>query len=446
LRISLFGVGYVGSVSAACLVRDGHEVIAVDINPEKIDALNRGRAPIVEPGLDALIEAGVGGGRLRGSMNAAEAVRSSEISIVCVGTPSAPDGSLDLSAVKRVATVIGGALAHKSGFHVVAVRSTLAIGTMMRLIAPLMERVSGRTAGTDFGLAYYPEFLREGSAIRDYDEPSQSVIAVTDPETFARLLAIPSHAAPPPIVLSFEEAEAIKSAHNAWHALKVSFANEMGGLLSAEGVDSHRVMETFCRDQRLNLSPAYLIPGFAFGGSCLPKDVRALRALGRRTGRPTPLLQGGDRSRPRAGAAQAEAPRVDHRPGVQAGRRRPEGKSLSDVGRAVDRPGLRRAAVRSRTSSGPAGRRKPRLRDGALTRPGHALLPDAGSGDTAWRNAGVGPCRYRRRCAGFGVDEPADRRSGARAAGSSNVGTLLRPFLVTTLQHDADARDKRLAL
>jgi GDP-mannose 6-dehydrogenase len=291
LRISLFGVGYVGSVSAACLVRDGHEVIAVDINPEKIDALNRGRAPIVEPGLDALIEAGVGGGRLRGSMNAAEAVRSSEISIVCVGTPSAPDGSLDLSAVKRVATVIGGALAHKSGFHVVAVRSTLAIGTMMRLIAPLMERVSGRTAGTDFGLAYYPEFLREGSAIRDYDEPSQSVIAVTDPETFARLLAIPSHAAPPPIVLSFEEAEAIKSAHNAWHALKVSFANEMGGLLSAEGVDSHRVMETFCRDQRLNLSPAYLIPGFAFGGSCLPKDVRALRALGRRTGRPTPLLQ-----------------------------------------------------------------------------------------------------------------------------------------------------------
>jgi GDP-mannose 6-dehydrogenase len=291
LRISLFGVGYVGSVSAACLTRDGHDVTAVDTNPDKIEALNRGRAPIVEPGLDPLIEAGVRGGRLRASMEAAEAVASSELSIICVGTPSAPDGSLDLSAVERVGALIAEALSGKPGFHVVAVRSTLTIGAMMRCIKPLIEQASGLRAGTDFGLAYYPEFLREGSAIRDYDDPSQSVLAVTDAQTLARLTALHPRTAAPPVVLTFEEAEAIKGAHNAWHALKVSFANEIGGLLSAEGVDSHRVMQAFCQDRRLNISPAYLTPGFAFGGSCLPKDVRALRALGRRTGRPTPLLQ-----------------------------------------------------------------------------------------------------------------------------------------------------------
>ena len=280
-----------GSVSAACLARDGHDVIAVDTNPDKIDALKLGRAPIVEPGLDALIRAGVESGRLSASMAAAEAVAASEISIVCVGTPSATDGSLDLSAVERIAAVIGQALADKRAFHVVAVRSTLTIGTMMRRIAPLMEKVSGLEAGTDFGLACYPEFLREGSAICDYDDPSQSALAVTDPQTLARLMAVHPRSAAPPIVLSFEEAEALKGVHNAWHALKVSFANEIGGLIGAEGVDSHRVMQAFCRDRRLNLSPAYLTPGFAFGGSCLPKDVRALRALGQRTGRPTPLLQ-----------------------------------------------------------------------------------------------------------------------------------------------------------
>ena len=291
MRISLFGVGYVGTVSAACLARDGHDVTAVDTNPEKIEALNLGRAPLVEPGLNALVQAGVRSGRLRGSMAAADAVASSEISIVCVGTPSAEDESLDLSAVERIAVVIGEALARKPAFHVVAFRSTLTIGAMTRWIMPLMQEASGLKAGIDFGLAYYPEFLREGSAIRDYNDPSQSVVAATDPRTLERLTALHPPSAAPPIVLDFEEAEAIKSAHNAWHALKVSFANEMGGLLSAEGLDSHRVMQAFCQDRRLNLSPAYLTPGFAFGGSCLPKDVRALRALGRRTGRPTPLLR-----------------------------------------------------------------------------------------------------------------------------------------------------------
>jgi GDP-mannose 6-dehydrogenase len=291
VRISLFGVGYVGSVSAACLARDGHDVIAVDTNPEKIGALNQGRAPIIEPELDTLIRAGVENGRLRGSMAAREAVASTQLSIVCVGTPSAPDGSLDLSAVERIAAVIGESLVDKPRFHTMAVRSTLTIGTMTRRIMPLMEQASGLKAGTDFGLAYYPEFLREGSAIRDYDDPSHAVLAVTDTKTQALLMAIHPRSADPPVALSFEEAEAIKAVGNAWHALKVSFANEIGGLLSAEGVNSHRVMQAFCQDRRLNISSAYLTPGFAFGGSCLPKDVRALNALGRRTGQPTPVLQ-----------------------------------------------------------------------------------------------------------------------------------------------------------
>ncbi len=291
MRISLFGIGYLGSVSAACLARDGHTVIAVDVNPQKVEALNRGRAPIVEPQLDVLVQSEVAKGRLTATTSVDDTVARTDLSIVCVGTPSAHDGSLDLSAVERVSAAIGKAMAGKTDRHTIVVRSTLAMGTMARIVAPLIERVSGLASGADFGLAYYPEFLREGSAIRDYDDPCHTLAAVTDAETLARLQALHANSAAPLITVSFEEAEAIKGISNAWHALKVSFANEIGGVLAAQGLDSHRVMEAVCRDHRLNISSAYMTPGFAFGGSCLPKDLRAFSAMGRATGRRVPVLE-----------------------------------------------------------------------------------------------------------------------------------------------------------
>jgi GDP-mannose 6-dehydrogenase len=290
VRISLFGIGYVGSVSAACLSRDGHTVIAVDTHPQKVEAFNRGCAPMVEPGLEALVQSGVASGRLTACASAERAVAQTDLSIVCVGTPSAPDGSLDLAAVERVAATIGRALAVKTDFHAVVVRSTLTVGAALGRIAPVIERASGLKAGIGFGFGYYPEFLREGSAIRDYDDPSLSVIAATDGETVRRLQALHPPSAPAPSVVSFEEAEAVKSVSNAWHAVKISFANEIGSVLHGEGLDSQKVMALVCRDRRLNISSAYLRPGFAFGGSCLPKDLRAFRALAAASGRPTPVL------------------------------------------------------------------------------------------------------------------------------------------------------------
>ncbi len=292
MRVSLFGIGYVGSVSAACLARDGHTVIAVDVNPQKVEALNRGVAPMVEPGLDALVQAGVSSEGLSATTSAADAVAGTEVSIICVGTPSAPDGALDLSAVERVAAVVGEALAWKPQFHAILIRSTLAVNATMTRIAPVIEQASGLKVGVDFGLACYPEFLREGSAIEDYDAPAQAVAAVTDDETLARLLALHPPSAAPPTVVSFPEAEAVKAVSNAWHAVKVAFANEIGGVLGAQGVDGGRVMELVCQDAKLNISAAYMRPGFAFGGSCLPKDVRALTGLGKAGGRPALLLEG----------------------------------------------------------------------------------------------------------------------------------------------------------
>ena len=290
MRISLFGVGYVGSVSAACLARDGHHVVAVDTHPQKVDALNQGRAPLAEPGLDALIRAGVVSRRLCAHGSVDEAVAQTDASIVCVGTPSAGDGSLDLSAVERVSAAIGRAMGRKTPRHTVIVRSTLKIGTMSRVVIPLVEQASGLPCGEGFGLAYYPEFLREGCAIRDYDDPCHAVAAVTDGETLTRLHALQPKSAAPLATFTFEEAEAIKGVSNAWRALKVGFANEIGGVLAARGLDSHTVMQAVCEDNRLNISSAYMTPGFAFGGSCLPKDLRALSALARETGRPVPLL------------------------------------------------------------------------------------------------------------------------------------------------------------
>jgi len=291
LRIGIFGIGYVGSVSAACLARDGHEVVAIDVNENKVDILNRGLSPIVEPRLGESILSGVRAGRLTATTDAVEAVLSTDISFVCVGTPSQENGSLETSFACRVAEQIGEGLRESNHFHSVVVRSTMLPGTMEKLIIPILERSSGKQAGRGFGIAYFPEFLREGTAIADYDDPGAIVFGVdNDERTLRRLLDIHSKCSAAPQVMSVRAAEAVKYANNAWHATKISFANELGLLCKAMGVDSHEVMKTLVSDTKLNISPAYLTPGFAFGGSCLPKDVRALRYAGRLADVETPLL------------------------------------------------------------------------------------------------------------------------------------------------------------
>jgi GDP-mannose 6-dehydrogenase len=314
LRISLFGVGYIGSVAAACLARDGHEVQVLDVNPDKIAALRAGRSTIVEAGVEPLIKAGVDAGRIAVTEDVEAAVRFSALSLVCVGTPSTKGGALDLRAVERVVADIGAALRSKTGFHAVAVRSTLTPGAMAARIAPALEGASGLKAGVGFGLAYHPEFLREGQALEDYDRPSLAVMAATDPETLRRLKAVQPRRTPEPQVMDFGEAEAVKIAANAWRAVRISFANDMGAVLSALDIDPERVMEAVAGDPRLAGS-AYMKPGFAFGGSCLPKDVRALSAVAQAVGRSAPALQA---------ALEANETNLDHAVSLveAAGRRR----------------------------------------------------------------------------------------------------------------------------
>ena len=278
-------------MSAACLARDGHDVVAVDVNQDKVDILNRGLSPIVEPKLSESIRAVVRAGRLKATTDPFAAISSTDISLVCVGTPSQENGSLETSFVSRVAQEIGESIRKSTNFHSVVMRSTMLPGTMENLIIPILERSSGKRAGREFGVAYLPEFLREGTAIADYDDPGTIVFGVDDdPRTLRRLMDIHAKFSVTPQVMSIRGAEAVKYANNAWHATKISFANEMGLLCKAMGVDSHEVMNVLVSDKKLNISPAYLKPGFAFGGSCLPKDVSALRYAGRNVDIDTPLL------------------------------------------------------------------------------------------------------------------------------------------------------------
>jgi GDP-mannose 6-dehydrogenase len=289
-RISIFGMGYVGTVSAACLARMGHEVIGLDSNADKVAALAAGRSPIIEPGLSELISAEVARGRFRVSMDARQAIRDSDITLYCVGTPGQENGSLDLGAVRGVCQNIGEALRHKSGFHVVVTRSTMLPGTTSSVVRPLLEAASGKTAGVDFGVAVYPEFLREGTALSDFEHPPLVVMATSD-ERSRRLLAELNPGTPEQVVhTSFELAEMTKYVNNAWHGVKVAFANEIGSFCRAHGIDSHELMDIFVRDRVLNISSAYLRPGFAFGGSCIPKDLRALDYRARTLDLNLPLL------------------------------------------------------------------------------------------------------------------------------------------------------------
>ena len=276
MNISIFGLGYVGAVCAGCLSARGHTVIGVDISPAKIDMINQGKSPIVEPGLEQLLQQAVQQGRLYGTTDVQRAVLDTELSLLCVGTPSKKNGDLDLVYMEAVCRQIGEALRDKAGRHTVVVRSTVLPGTVNNVVIPLLEQASGKKAGVDFGVAVNPEFLRESTAIKDYDFPAMTVIGELDTQSGDILQSLYEGLDAPVIRKSIEVAEMIKYTCNVWHATKVTFANEIGNIAKACGVDGREVMEVVCQDKALNLSQYYMRPGFAFGGSCLPKDVRAL--------------------------------------------------------------------------------------------------------------------------------------------------------------------------
>jgi GDP-mannose 6-dehydrogenase len=276
LRISVFGLGYVGAVSAGCLADDGHEVIGVDPVPTKVDLINRGQSPIVESDIGEIMAATAKAGRLRATSDPSQAIRETELSFVCVGTPSQANGNLDLRYIRRICEQIGEALKVKSERHTVVIRSTILPGTMRTIVIPTLEELSGKKAGLNFGVCNNPEFLREGSAVKDFRCPPKTVIGEIDQNSGDILASLYERLDAPLIRTDLETAEMVKYVDNCWHALKIGFANEIGNLSKSMGLDAHEVMKIFCQDRKLNISTAYLLPGFAFGGSCLPKDLRAL--------------------------------------------------------------------------------------------------------------------------------------------------------------------------
>ena len=275
-----------------CLTKGGHDVVGVDVQEAKVEAINHGVSPILEQGLGPLLERAVASGKLQATLNASEALRLSDLSLICVGTPSTQSGGVDLRALKRVCTDIGRALRNIDHFHSVLIRSTVLPGTTKSVAIPIIEQESGKRVRQDFGAGYNPEFMREGNAIADFFSPSFNVIAALDPVTLGRLKELYEQIHAPTVELPLESAELLKSVCNGFHAMKVAFANEIGSLCSAMGLDGAQLMEAFCQDTKLNVSPRYLRPGFAFGGSCLPKDLRALGRVAESRGIHVPLLKG----------------------------------------------------------------------------------------------------------------------------------------------------------
>ncbi len=290
MNLSIFGLGYVGAVSAGCLASQGHHVIGVDPNTTKVQLINAGVAPIIEQDIGPMIAEAVAAGGLRATTDARQAVLDTDISLICVGTPSQLNGNLDLSFVRKVCEEIGAALRTKIRYHVVVARSTMLPGSMRKVVIATLEESSGKRAGGDFGVCNNPEFLREGSAVRDYFNPPKTVIGEIDAHAGDRVADLYRDIDAPLIRTDVETAEMVKYTDNTWHALKVAFANEIGNLCKAMDIDGHRVMDIFCQDLKLNLSAYYLKPGYAFGGSCLPKDVRALTYKGRSLDVESPVL------------------------------------------------------------------------------------------------------------------------------------------------------------
>jgi GDP-mannose 6-dehydrogenase len=290
MRLSVFGLGYVGCVSAACFAGEGHEVLGVDVNRRKVDIINGGKSPIVEAGVGELIGEMVARGKLRATTDPAEAVAASEVSLICIGTPSDSNGGLDLAHVKRVCMEIGGALETKRGPHTVVIRSTVLPGSVEAVVVPTLEAYSGKKAGRDFGVCINPEFLREGTSLKDFYSPPFTLIGADEEGAAAVVRRLYARVDAPVLVVGVKTAEMVKYACNCFHALKVSFANEIGNICKGLGIDSHEVMDAFCLDTKLNLSPYYLKPGFAFGGSCLPKDLRAVTYKAEEMGVDVPVL------------------------------------------------------------------------------------------------------------------------------------------------------------
>jgi len=291
MNVSILGLGYVGSVTAACLASQGHKVVGVDVNPDKVEVINNGRSPVVEPGLDRLIRDAVSVGNLSATQDAVAAVAHGDVSLICVGTPSNSNGNLNLEFVERVCAQIGRALAGMKTYKVVALRSTVLPETLGTRLIPLLTRESGKRVGADFGVAVNPEFLREGSAIEDFRNPPFTIVGQVDKRAGDVLAALYANISAPIFCTDPDTACLVKYASNAFHALKVTFANEIGRLCKEQGIDSTQVMEIFCQDTKLNISSRYLRPGFAFGGSCLPKDLRALLYLARHSDLRLPVLE-----------------------------------------------------------------------------------------------------------------------------------------------------------
>jgi GDP-mannose 6-dehydrogenase len=290
LRISVFGLGYVGAVSAGCLAYEGHDVVGVDPVPTKVDLINRGQSPIVETGIAEIIAATAKAGRLRATSDPSQAIRETELSFVCVGTPSQANGNLDLRYIRRICEQIGEALKSKNERHTIVIRSTILPGTMRRIVIPILEKSSAKKAAIEFGVCNNPEFLREGSAVNDFRCPPKTVIGELDQASGDALATLYQKVDAPLIRTDLETAEMVKYVDNSWHALKIGFANEIGNICKFLGLDAHQVMNIFCNDRKLNISAAYLLPGFAFGGSCLPKDLRALSYMGKMNDLDLPIL------------------------------------------------------------------------------------------------------------------------------------------------------------
>lgn len=263
-------------MSAACLAHDGHNVIGVDPVPTKVDLINRGQSPIIEADIGEIIATAVEAGQLCATCDPVQAIRETELSFVCVGTPSQTNGNLDLRYIRRICEQIGAALKNKTARHTVVIRSTILPGTMHKIVIPTLEELSGKKAGADFGVCNNPEFLRESSAVKDFRCPPKTVIGEVDQASGDTLATLYERLDAPLIRTDLETAEMVKYVDNSWHALKIGFANEIGNLCKSMGLDAHGIMKIFCQDRKLNISTAYLSPGFAFGGSCLPKDLRAL--------------------------------------------------------------------------------------------------------------------------------------------------------------------------
>lgn len=276
MKVSIFGLGYVGAVSAGCLADGGHQVIGVDPVQTKVDLINKGQSPIIEVDINEIIASNVKSGRLRATSDADAAINDTELSFVCVGTPSQANGNLDFRYIRRICEQIGEALKNKKARHTVVIRSTILPGTMHSIVIPVLEEFSGKKAGVDFGVCHNPEFLREGSAVKDFHAPPKTVIGEVDKTSGDMLAELYKKLDAPLIRTDLKTAEMVKYVDNCWHALKIGFANEIGNLSKTLDIDAHAVMNIFCQDRKLNISPAYLMPGFAFGGSCLPKDLRAL--------------------------------------------------------------------------------------------------------------------------------------------------------------------------